>query len=105
MRGHFIALLVALATIVTTKWSSAAVTLTTVTTVTSPVFVTHAGDKRLFIVELAGRIRIYDRNTSTLLATPFLDIQSKVSTGGERGLFSVAFHPDYGSNGFFYVDY
>jgi glucose/arabinose dehydrogenase len=85
--------------------AAAAVTTTLVTTVATPVFVTHARDRRLFIVELAGRIRIYDRNTRTLLATPFLDIAAKVSTGDERGLFSVAFHPDYAGNGFFYVDY
>jgi glucose/arabinose dehydrogenase len=36
---------------------------------------------------------------------PFLDIRAKVSSGGERGLFSVAFHPDYKRNGFFFVDY
>ncbi len=73
---------------------------------TSPSHVTHAGDGsgRLFIVELKGRIRIWDG--STLLPTPFLDIQTKVgSIGNEQGLFSVAFHPDYATNGFFYVDY
>jgi uncharacterized repeat protein (TIGR01451 family) len=70
----------------------------------SPVAITHAGDSRLFVTEQAGRIRIVDGGT--VLATPFLDITARVGTGGaERGLFSVAFHPDYGSNGFFYVDY
>ena len=59
----------------------------------SPTFVTHAGDARLFIVEQAGRIRILRQGT--LLATPFLDITPLVSSGGERGLLSVAFHPDY----------
>ena len=60
-----------------------------------------AGDARLFIVEQPGRIRILAGGQ--LLATPFLDITSKVLSGGERGLLSVAFHPQYTTNGFFYV--
>jgi glucose/arabinose dehydrogenase len=105
MRGVSIAVLFAATTLLATKAASAAVTVTPVVTVSSPVFVTNMGDKRLFLVELGGRIKIFDRNTSTLLATPFLDINSKISTGGERGLFSMAFHPDYATNGFFYVNY
>jgi len=70
----------------------------------NPVYVTSpAGDARLFIVEQIGRIRIVENGQ--LLATPFLDIVSKVSSGGERGLLSVAFHPQYRTNGFFYVYY
>ena len=68
----------------------------------APVFLTHApGDNRLFIVEQSGRIRIVDNGQ--LLGTPFLDIQDIVLHQGERGLLSMAFHPDYSSNGFFYV--
>ena len=70
----------------------------------SPVHLTAPdGDGRLFIVEQAGRIRIV-RN-GQLLATPFLDIASKVRSGGEQGLLGLAFHPDYASNRFFYVNY
>ncbi len=58
---------------------------------------------RLFIVEQNGRIKIIE-NGSTL-PTPFLNIASKISTGGERGLLGLAFHPDYGNNGYFYVNY
>src|SRR5438046_8692206 len=36
---------------------------------------------------------------------PFLDISSKVLSGGEQGLLSVAFHPQYSSNGRFFVNY
>ncbi len=61
------------------------------------------GDTRLFVVEQPGRIRIIE--DGELLPTPFLDIVSKVGSGGERGLLSVAFHPDYASNGRFYVNY
>src|SRR5690606_8211689 len=49
------------------------------------------------------RIRIIE--DGELLPAPFLDIVSKVGSGGERGLLSVAFHPDYASNGRFYVNY
>jgi glucose/arabinose dehydrogenase len=65
--------------------------------------VTAPGDAtgRLFIVEKPGVIRVYAGGT--LLPTPFLDISSIVEDSGERGLLSMAFHPDYQSNGFFYV--
>ena len=67
-----------------------------------PVYATSPpGDARLFIVEQPGRIRIVQGGS--LLATPFLDITSRVGTGGERGMLSVAFHPQYAANGFFYV--
>ncbi len=68
-----------------------------------PVALTHAGDTRLFITQQAGVIQIYD--VFGLRATPFLDIRSFVLSGGERGLLSVAFHPHYRDNGFFFVYY
>ncbi|MDX2170669.1 MAG: PQQ-dependent sugar dehydrogenase [Deltaproteobacteria bacterium] len=58
---------------------------------------------RVFIVEQSGRIRIV--KDGALLATPFLAIEPRVSCCGERGLLSVAFHPDYASNGRFFVNY
>jgi glucose/arabinose dehydrogenase len=72
---------------------------------TRPVAVTHAGDGsgRLFIVLQDGTIRI--RNSAGLREQPFLDIRSLVSCCGERGLLSAAFHPQYRTNGFFYVNY
>ena len=85
---------------------SAGVALTPVTTaVSSPVHVTNAGDGsgRLFIVEQGGVIRIF--KNGQLLATPFLDIHALVTAGGEQGLLSVAFHPNYPTNGYFYVYY
>jgi glucose/arabinose dehydrogenase len=71
----------------------------------SPVYVTDAGDGsgRLFIVEQAGRIRVV--KNGVLLPAPFLDIRSLVASGGERGLLSVAFHPQFKTNGVFVVDY
>ncbi len=68
----------------------------------SPVFLTApAGDPRLFIVDQPGRIRIV--KSGVMLPTPFLDITAKVGYGGERGLLSIAFHPSYAANGYFYA--
>ncbi len=71
-----------------------------------PTYMTHAGDNsgRLFVVEQAGRISVIADAKSP--AALFLDITSLVdSSANERGLLSVAFHPDYKSNGFFFVYY
>ena len=70
----------------------------------NPLYLTApTGDPRLFIVEQPGRIRVVANDA--LLPTPFLDITSKIASGGERGLLSMAFHPQYATNGFFYVNY
>lgn len=69
-----------------------------------PVEIQNAGDDRLFIVEQRGVIKILNADGSTN-ATSFLDIQSQVNFGGERGLLGLAFHPDYQNNGFFFVHY
>lgn len=69
----------------------------------SPISIHHAGDSRLFFVEQAGRIKILENGQ--VLSTPFLNISSIVGSGGERGLLSMAFHPDYDENGHFYVNY
>jgi glucose/arabinose dehydrogenase len=58
---------------------------------------------RLYVVEQAGRIRILE--DGEILPEPFLDITSEVTSGGEQGLLSVAFHPSFQSNGLFYVNY
>jgi len=70
-----------------------------------PVFATTppADSSRLFVVEQGGLIRLIRRGV--LQSAPFLDLRAKVSTGGERGLLGLAFHPDYNTNGKFYVDY
>ncbi len=62
-----------------------------------------AGDSRQFVVEQPGRIRIIQNGQ--LVSTPFLDIRSKVGSGGERGLLGLAFHPNFATNRFFYVNY
>jgi glucose/arabinose dehydrogenase len=71
-----------------------------------PIYLTHAGDGsgRLFVVEQPGRIRII--RTGAIDPTPFLDITPLVGSKGlEQGLLSVAFHPQYSTNGYFFVNY
>src|SRR5512139_1816598 len=63
-----------------------------------------AGDfERLFVVEQGGRIRIV--KDGVLLGSSFLDLSGRISSGGERGLLGLAFHPDYARNGRFFVNY
>jgi glucose/arabinose dehydrogenase len=72
----------------------------------TPVWVTApSGDtERLFILEQPGVVRIL--KNGELLARPFLDISSEVNFGGaEQGLLGLAFHPQFESNGLFYVNY
>jgi glucose/arabinose dehydrogenase len=61
------------------------------------------GTSRNFVVEQRGTIRIIQDDT--VLPRPFLDISSKVESGGEKGLLGLAFHPDYRNNGRFFVNY
>ena len=70
-----------------------------------PIQVTHAGDgsNRLFVVEQTGKVRIL--KNGSVLSTPFIDLGSLVVCCGERGLLGLAFHPDYTSNGYFFVNY
>ncbi len=71
----------------------------------SPVFLTapRFDPQRVFVVEQAGRIRVI--KNGVLLPTPFLAIEADVACCDERGLLSVAFHPDYETNGRFFVYY
>jgi glucose/arabinose dehydrogenase len=68
----------------------------------SPVYVTAApGDKRLFVVEQEGTIRAVRHGK--VAAKPYADLRRFVTAGGEQGLLSVAFSPDFASNGKLYV--
>lgn len=71
-----------------------------------PTEITHpANDSRLFLVQQRGLIRIINSN-GVVNATPFLSLVGTVSSSGnERGLLGLAFHPNYATNGFFYVNY
>jgi glucose/arabinose dehydrogenase len=81
------------------------VKLTRIGSFDSPVFVTQPrGERRrLFVVEQGGRIRVV--RDGRVLEQPFLDISGRVLAGGEQGLLSMAFAPDYAASGRFYVDY
>jgi glucose/arabinose dehydrogenase len=81
------------------------VRLVPVGTFDAPLWVTAPpGDKRrLFVVEQGGRIMVVRGGRK--LAQPFLDLRSQVLAGGEQGLFSIAFAPDYARSGLFYVYY
>ncbi|HMU04090.1 MAG TPA: PQQ-dependent sugar dehydrogenase [Saprospiraceae bacterium] len=73
-----------------------------------PVDISNSGipnDKRLFITEKDGKIKIIDE-TGSVLPTPFIDIDNKVnSVSNERGLLGLCFHPAYATNGYFFVNY
>ncbi len=77
-------------------------------TFTRPIFLTHAGDgtNRVFVAQQDGYIRVFSNDSAVGSYTTYLDINDKLSsTGGEEGLLGLAFHPDYATNGFFYVNY
>jgi glucose/arabinose dehydrogenase len=77
---------------------------------TSPIGLVAAPDnsKRLFVIDQIGKIWVIDAAGHTLSA-PFIDISSKIVTlmpgYDERGLLGLAFHPDYTTNGKFYLFY
>lgn len=71
-----------------------------------PVLVTNAkdGTNRIFIVQQRGIIKVMQPGATT--TTDFMNISSKVSaTGSERGLLGLAFHPQFSTNGYFFVNY
>jgi glucose/arabinose dehydrogenase len=76
-------------------------------TFNQPVGICSAGDgtNRLFVVEQTGAIRVFENSGNTDASKVFLDISDDVLYGGEQGLLGLAFHPNYGENGFFYVNY
>ncbi|MEJ5263166.1 MAG: PQQ-dependent sugar dehydrogenase [Ignavibacterium sp.] len=76
-------------------------------TFSNPLYLDHAGDgsNRIFVVEQAGRIKVFPNNSSVTTTKLFLDITDRVTSGGETGLLGLAFHPNYENNGYFYVNY
>jgi glucose/arabinose dehydrogenase len=77
---------------------------TVITGLNQPVDIVNAGDgtNRIFIVEQGGAVKVFN-SSYTLLGT-FLTVTG-IATGGEQGLLSIAFHPNYETNGFFWVYY
>lgn len=74
------------------------------TGLSNPVEITNANDSRLFVVQQNGIIKIIQPN-GTINSADFLNISSKITFGGERGLLGLAFHPQYSTNGYFFVYY
>jgi glucose/arabinose dehydrogenase len=73
---------------------------------TGPVGLANAGDGsgRLFVVEQRGKVRVISV-AGTLSPTVYLDLTDRIATGGERGLLSLAFHPDFETNHELYAAY
>ncbi|MFP2994466.1 PQQ-dependent sugar dehydrogenase [Spongiivirga sp. MCCC 1A20706] len=63
------------------------------------------GTNRIFVVEKTGRIQVFDNNLASFRKSTFLDLSARISTVSEQGLLGLAFHPDFATNGFFYVNY
>lgn len=73
-----------------------------------PVDLQHSGDNtnRLFVVEQAGMIYVFPNNSNVSNKEVFIDLKDKVKDrGNEEGLLGLAFHPNYKSNGYFFVNY
>lgn len=73
-----------------------------------PVDFQTAGDSsnRIFVVEQGGTIKVFQNDSETNASETFLDISDKIDTNAnEQGLLGLAFHPNFESNGYFYVNY
>ena len=75
-----------------------------ITGLSQPMQIVNAGDGtgRYFVVHKGGLIKCYDKDFNFL--SDFLTV-TNITSSGERGLLSMAFHPDYKTNGLFYVYY
>ena len=70
------------------------------------IYDANDGTNRLFVNEKKGVIWVFENSPTVKTATAFLDIKDRVqSTEEEQGLLGIAFPPDYGETGIFYVDY
>ena len=72
---------------------------------THPLNIQNAGDDRLFVLEQEGIIKIVSTNDGVTNSEPFLDISDLTVSAGERGLLGLAFHPEYQTNGIFFIYY
>ena len=72
---------------------------------TSPLLLTNAkdGTRRNFILQQGGIIKVVQPGSTT--PTDFLNITARIVSGGERGLLGLAFHPQFATNGYFFVNY
>jgi glucose/arabinose dehydrogenase len=78
---------------------------TVYTALSAPVLLTNArdGSRRIFVVQQGGIIKVFQPGASA--PTDFINLTTKVLSGGERGLLGLTFHPQFTTNGKFYVDY
>ena len=91
-----------LAGLFSTAQGAGAVSLQPVGNFNEPIYMTSPpGDARLFVVERGGRIQVVHDGTTS----QFLDIHDRISQMGEQGMLSMAFDPNYATNGLFYVFY
>ncbi len=106
MRSNLLAAALALPLLLCAQLNPARIALHNwATGLNKPVYVTNAGDDRLFVVQRGGTILIVT-DSMQVQTVPFLDITSEVnSTQSEQGLLGIAFDPEYATNGYFYVYY
>ena len=72
-----------------------------------PLFFTFSPEASnlVYVVEQSGRIKAFQNDSTVSTASTFLDVSSKIVSGGEQGLLGLAFHPSYQFNGYFYIYY
>lgn len=75
------------------------------TGLSSPVLIRSAkdGTGRLFVVQQGGIIKVVQPGSN--VHTDFMNITPRVLSGGERGLLGLAFHPNFATNSYFFVNY
>ena len=69
------------------------------------IFTDPSKADKLYVIEQAGVIKVFNNSRNVGNSTVFLDIRDRVLSGGEDGLLGLAFHPNFTQNGYFYVDY
>jgi glucose/arabinose dehydrogenase len=77
-------------------------------TFTKPLALAHSADgtDRIFVAQQTGQILVFPNDSTAAAAKVFLDIGNRISSSaGEEGLLGLVFHPQYASNGYFYVNY
>jgi len=113
MRNPFKFLLVAICALISPALHAQSVTVIEAfpnLTFTQPILLTHPpdGTNRIFVVQQDGHILVFPNDSAVTTAKPFLTITSKLSDytiGGEEGLLGLAFHPQFQTNGYFYINY
>ncbi len=76
-------------------------------TFSGPIGLEHdpINEDRLYVVEQAGIVQMFTIDPDVASASEFIDIRDRISAGGEKGLLGLAFHPDYETNGYLFVNY